>query len=253
MRKHIFTLGLLLSSFCIMPIMADDWVWNGPTKETTQGMYKDKARKTLATEHCSDCCTNTCWLPNGTYYNENGTKIIHTCSTEPPAPTCNSKMTYPSGKGECSGCYSLKSNWCLKPTTDGVDRGYVAPNGEGGLAIENINLITGSGATPSVSELRTRFLMHWAVQFDGNDDHIIKGKAACSTKNSISTDDSVYNDPDGTYCWCQMTSPKETNWVYLTILTSCQRDCPMLCAERIQENQKVREKLLNNIQDDTQQ
>ncbi len=250
MRKHIFTLGLLLSSFCIMPIMADDWVWNGPTK-TSQNMYTDKARKTLATEHCSDCCENTCWLPNGIYYNENGTKIIHKCSDEQPsAPTCNHEYVL-SGDVCSVSCYILKDGWCLNPNTNGDTKGYVAPNGEGGHNIENINYITGSDATPSVSEIQTKFLMQWAVRFDSNKSHIINGKAACSSEQDKFDND----EQDGTYCWCQMTSPKKTNWVLLDggPFSPCQSYCPMYCAEQIKGNKNERKNLLNNIQDDTQQ
>ncbi|MBQ0013542.1 MAG: hypothetical protein KBS86_03175 [Proteobacteria bacterium] len=99
MRKYIFTLGMILTTI-IMPAYASYWSRDAADVRT------DPSRTTPAKEICpDDCAAGSCWLPNGTYYDNKGT-FTETCSN-----SCS------------SGQYDIGFSSCVKLSTNGTALG----------------------------------------------------------------------------------------------------------------------------------
>ena len=74
----------------------------------------------------------------------------------------------------------------------------------------------------------------WAVKFS---EYTIKGIATC---NNSKTTPKQANNTKGVYCYCQITSPANSQWVYLDIYQggNCPKICTSNCAHAIKYNIK---------------
>ncbi len=235
MRKHIFTLGLLLSSFCIMPTMAEYSnfvpVIEAANVWTKAQMVTDSDHAIL---HCTSCCgtevnsrvrptipmlsngkvdgfvTNdktgvTCWLPNGTYYMRD------------PRDGYGDK---PLMKFSMNNCLreSEKEKYpvCIENQTYTITasgRCVAECNRDGGIYDIGIDVCVNStwngysyGHTDGTST-NSPELFVWNVVFHNSTlfqhDFIIHGIAACSD-DSTNTTTLQQGDKKGTNCFCRM-------------------------------------------------
>jgi uncharacterized repeat protein (TIGR02543 family) len=81
------------------------------------------------------------------------------------------------------------------------------------------------------------------------------GVAECRNKNASSTGGLWNNDnavQNGMYCWCQLSSPYETNWVYsgMNNSTRCSDMCASTCASRARTNSSLRNALFGSAYTD---
>ncbi|MBQ0013214.1 MAG: hypothetical protein KBS86_01415, partial [Proteobacteria bacterium] len=193
MRKHnIFTLGIILS--CIYGINAmADW----PTITATD-IWTNPERTTLANQRCSDCCKTDCWLPSGTYYDNKGT-FTETCTGEP--------LSCPSGQ------YDIGFSSCISASTKVSGHGYW----------------DFGGATSNTTTYGLTAGGQWGVTFSYGK---VTGIASCnSTKGThgVATTTNFSNTSNGKDCWCKMTSPAASRWVF-NIVTTTEYDCYYACA-----------------------
>ncbi|MCQ2582059.1 MAG: hypothetical protein MJ170_03720 [Alphaproteobacteria bacterium] len=231
MRKHIFTLGLLLSSFCIMPTMADYpnvWaknVWTDAKMETDS--YHARLR-------CTSCCGTeknssvkpeipvspdddkvngfvtkngvTCWLPNGTYY-----------MRDPRAGSGYNKQLM---KFSMYGCTEETSPVCIENQTYTItssNRCVATCNRDGGTYDIGIDVCVDSTWNGYSYGHIDGFLQDspesfvWTVVFHNSTlfqhDFMIQGIAACSddSKNTeLATTTLQQGDKTGKNCFCRM-------------------------------------------------
>ncbi|MCQ2582060.1 MAG: hypothetical protein MJ170_03725 [Alphaproteobacteria bacterium] len=244
MRKHIFTLGLLLSSFCIMPAVPD---WAGPISYAYD-VFDDESLTTEALMHCDDCCgayasnghggwvdRGHCWLPgrSNLYWDTTG-GFTNSCQNEPtasPRPPCISDVTYSEISGKCiancgTGSYDLGLQTC----------------------ISNSNGTGGSGNQTAWT---------WYVLFGWGR---VDGVAACfhEAKGDVSVG-AIYSGTltggtsTGVWCYCRMTSPAPASstqrWVaayyYARGATKCAEGCASQCADKVRLDSTVRAALFS--------
>lgn len=85
------------------------------------------------------------------------------------------------------------------------------------------------GETKVVDECEVSNPGEWCVVFPYDDDAVIKGQAVCN--NIPKTSSSEQTDPDAQYCWCKMTQPLDSRWVFLRPYHgSCEHSCAHGCA-----------------------
>lgn len=79
----------------------------------------------------------------------------------------------------------------------------------------------------------------WAVKFS---EYTIKGIATC---NNSKTTPKQANNTKGVYCYCQITSPANSQWVYLDIYQggNCAKICTSNCAVSIRDDQTYRKRI----------
>ena len=225
MHKHVFTLGLISASLCVMPAMA---AWNGPTKTTTQDAYTSSARTTKATEHCSDCCKTDCWLPAGTYYSSTGT-FSHTCTNEPTSgPTgCSTKNL---------------GNQCVDLSETGTTYGYLGWTSD---SSDNWAWMYPGMSNPTSSP---GAYGTWAVQFTYGQ---ARGMVACDTTASATVPTA---QTAGGYCYCGLSSVGTWSGTVFQFYggmgdsQTCMLNCPNACAINFRDNgNSLRTNLYNKI------
>lgn len=239
MRKHnIFTLGIILTAIYGINAMA---AW--PTTAATN-IWTDSGHTTLADLRCGDCCNNDCWLPSGTYYDAFGT-FTESCSGEPSEPTCTPNRTYSMVNGVCkldklscpSGQYDIGLSSCLGSDMFTTllaywDFGGSEPTFSPALPDLPI-VLTGPG------QWGERCLSRSSSDVLTVD---ITGIASCNNTSGTSgdvTDEEFNNTADGQYCWCKMTYPAASRWVFRNDnknADNCVRLCASACATDICRN-----------------
>ncbi|MBQ0013405.1 MAG: hypothetical protein KBS86_02460 [Proteobacteria bacterium] len=206
MRKHIFTLGIILT---IIPAY-------GYRSRDANNIWTDPERTTLAKEICDSdtqgCPSASCWLPGGIYYDNKGT-FTETCT------------------GGCSsGRYNIGFSSCVDVKTNGTGRGYITRGRE----------YTADTGTYGLTEDQT-----WGVTFSGYG-QVKGISACTSTSGTlgVATDTEFSNTTlTGGNCWCKMTSPATSRWVFYAADSgsgSCGRWCAYHCADVVQNNVIVR-------------
>ncbi|MBO7656670.1 MAG: InlB B-repeat-containing protein, partial [Alphaproteobacteria bacterium] len=104
---------------------------------------------------------------------------------------------------------------------------YIGTSGGSGITI-NPN-IAASSTTPS--SYNTASGMSWSAEVD---EMTVSGTGGCSTTTGSNGDISAAGfspNGSGTGCWCQITSPTQSNrWVYATTNSSCSTKCGFYCA-----------------------
>lgn len=228
MRKHnIFTLGIILTAIYGINAMA---AW--PTTPATN-IWTDSGHRTLADLRCGDCCKTDCWLPSGTYYDAFGT-FTESCSGEPSEPTCTPNRTYSMVNGVCkldklscpSGQYDIGFSSCISADITGGSS-YGSWNFDGGKKNVDTYGLTGPG--------------QWGVTFDdyGN----VLGIASCNNtfgRSNAATDQEFNTTADGQYCWCKMTYPAASRWVFgfggYYGADFCAANCNYSCASYFQDD-----------------
>ena len=88
----------------------------------------------------------------------------------------------------------------------------------------------------------------WGVVFP---DYTVYGTAVCNRNPGIPIGDMT--NRGGTNCWCKMTYPKESRWVYIgnngvakNRKESCANSCSVACAADVKFKEHVRNKLFNS-------
>ena len=86
----------------------------------------------------------------------------------------------------------------------------------------------------------------------------ISGIGICSSTSGSSTGqtatelDTSFTVDDNKYCWCKMTSPAVSRWVFSLSFPSaghCVRDCSWYCAGRVRLNAVLRSALFGSMSD----
>ncbi len=152
-----------------------DW----PTKPATD-IWTNSGHTTLAQMRCGDCCKTDCWLPDGTYYDNTGT-FTETCGLSCP-----------------SGQYDIGFSSCIDGSTGGSANGYWDFGGN--KSNTDTYGLTAAG--------------QWGTTFSYG---VVKGIASCNGTNGsygVATDQEFSNTSNGRYCWCKMTSPAASRWVF---------------------------------------
>ena len=107
---------------------------------------------------------------------------------------------------------------------------YIGTSGGSGITI-NPN-IAASSTTPS--SYNTASGMSWSAEVD---EMTVSGTGGCSTTTGSNGDISAAGfspNGSGTGCWCQITSPTQSNrWVYATTNSSCSTKCGFYCANNM--------------------
>ncbi|MCQ2581946.1 MAG: hypothetical protein MJ170_03115 [Alphaproteobacteria bacterium] len=126
----------------------------------------------------------------------------------------------PTGLQCNAGTYDIGFDQCIDPATDGSDYGSMNDStGDWGAYSSNT-------ATYGLTTDQT-----WGVTFDGYGN--VKGIASCNgtngTRNQSTTDNFSQTDK-GQYCWCKMTEPAASRWVFRDDCHSA-ADCADMCAD----------------------
>ena len=154
--------------------------------------------------------TNSCYECKITERVLNGECVIKTTSETLPG------IMLPNEKPKIKLATTLKD---LDTSIDGDDSCYYDFQSQDSPKTCN-NLITTPG--------------QWAVKFS---EYTIKGIATC---NNSKTTPKQANNTKGVYCYCQITSPANSQWVYLDIYQggNCPKICTSNCAHAIKYNTK---------------
>lgn len=218
MRKHIFTLGIILTSIYNINAMA---AW--PTILATD-VWTDAGHNNPATLQCSDCCKKDCWLPaGGPYYDIKGT-FTNACTGVPAEPACDPNRIYSAETGVC------KAGACVPGTYDFFSSGLCADpsvNGETDVGYWNFG---GGGDKENVTTYSITAEGQWGVTFVYGK---VKGIASCNGTGGtygVGTEANFSSVANGRNCWCKMTEPVVSKWVWDTEEGSS-RDCAIICAE----------------------
>ena len=154
--------------------------------------------------------TNSCYECKITERVLNGECVIKTTSETLPG------IMLPNEKPEIKLATTLKD---LDTSIDGDDSCYYDFQSQDSPKTCD-NLITTPG--------------QWAVKFS---EYTIKGIATC---NNSKTTPKQANNTKGVYCYCQITSPASSQWVYLDTYQggNCPKICTSNCAFAIRDNTK---------------
>ena len=148
---------------------------------------------------------------------------------------------------------------------------YVKYGFEGGLNIYN----SGDGYFRNSKGLNDA---EWAVSFPWNRstsfkkqypgiEHITGASACTNDTGTEYTADSgknfTLNQQSGQHCWCKMTSPEQSSWIYKSDKTSgvggkCERSCSLSCMTSLRDEERMRDAMftavkLNGVNANTEQ
>ncbi len=135
---------------------------------------------------------------------------------------------------QCSaGTYDIGFSQCIDPATNGTDYGYI---------IDSVH----ASAPESYNESAYGLTQDntWGVTFSYG---IIKGEALCSRTNGTydkpGNPDEAFDEYTSQYCWCRMTSPAVSRWVFRYSdddAISCANNCAIYCGYRVQNGSDFR-------------
>ncbi len=132
-----------------------------------------------------------------------------------------------------SGTYDIGFSQCIDPTTNGTDFGYI--NDSTGDWGEDNSTTDTYGLTTDQT---------WGATFEGYGN--IKGIASCnSTPGTYAqfTNENFNQTDKGQYCWCKMTFPAVSRWVFGNDrgdAGDCAFTCASICGFDVQDDSDFR-------------
>lgn len=96
-----------------------------------------------------------------------------------------------------------------------------------------------------------------AVCNNNKSDITVNGPATCSSMapsdglySQTATLDTQTDDEDMIYCWCQISAPFTSQYIYINeyvYQTECENWCASFCAQNATQNQKFRDAIFSNL------
>lgn len=98
--------------------------------------------------------------------------------------------------------------------------------------------------------------LNWVATCNNATDGIsgisVSGVAGCSnasggTSDTLSTSSTVN---DNRHCWCKMTSPAVSKWVYMSLMSGysdCATNCSYMCANQLKSDSTFRAAMFGNM------
>lgn len=134
-----------------------------------------------------------------------------------------------------AGKYDIGVGQCIAANNGGKDFGYY-----------NFDGSTNKAADYGLTQAGT-----WGVAFSyGN----VSGISSCNNTNGLKmytvTDQEFQQTATGAYCWCKMTAPMESKWVFLYAISSlshCKQICPNYCGNNVRLYDAMRTSVFGSV------
>ncbi len=216
-----------------------------------------------AGDSCSGCSaydtrssTDTCYVQTcntGYYGTANSSTSCSACTNKPSNSSYTGSSTsnncpwtcysgYTQKGSECvaqmscpSGQYNIGFSQCIDVSQDGTAYGYIKHNGTSSKA-----------ADYGLTENGT-----WGATLYTGDK--VTGIASCNSTKSTrgeTTTEEFSQSSEGQYCWCKMTSPFASRWVFLNdyfSVVTCANSCASNCGYFVQNNSAFRSGLFSSV------
>ncbi|MBQ0013544.1 MAG: hypothetical protein KBS86_03185 [Proteobacteria bacterium] len=216
---------------------------NKPTLSTvaTSGSYNDLSGKpTLATVATS-----------GSYNDLSNKPTIPSLPTGPSGGRYNLVWNGNTGKfvfelvpGSCpSGTYDIGFSQCIDPAKNGTGYGYINDSVHSWLGPDSYN-----ASKYGLTQDNT-----WGLTLYTGDK--IKGEALCSSTDGTyakpGNPDEAFDEDTSQYCWCRMTSPAVSRWVFFgddDFSIFCAHRCVDYCASFVHDVSDFRSVVFGSVE-----